>query len=151
MSSSIWPPANFDEWPSTRIGALVINGIIILCMIVPWTRRIIFVNSWKQCCCVHNCDCHEFWKAFILGGLLGMFLHFIPCIWWTCDWGEYDGEGVRGAIWFISWPIIGLIILWLECHREDRTTGEQLQLVDEGQQVEDVVAVKNHTDNHLPA
>ena len=85
--SSIWPPANFTEWPSTRIGALVINGIILLLLMIPITRRFIFVDSWKKCCCC----CHEFWKALLLGCLIGMFLHFIPCIWWTCDWGEYDG------------------------------------------------------------
>lgn len=23
-----------------------------------------------------------------------------------CDWGEHDGEGVRGAIWFTTWLVV---------------------------------------------
>ena len=29
-----------------------------------------------------------------MGCLFGIWVHFVPCIWWTCDWGPYDGEGV---------------------------------------------------------
>jgi len=28
-----------------------------------------------------------------VGCLIGTWFHFIPCIWWTCDWGYYDGQG----------------------------------------------------------
>ena len=71
-----------------------------------------------------------------VGLLFGLWIHFVPCLWWTCDCtssigsflvflssvlrsttltenvpyanagGEHDGEGVRGAIWFISWTIV---------------------------------------------
>ena len=51
--------------------------------------------------------------TFFAACLFGMYLHFIPCIWWTCDWGPHDGEGVRGAIWFITWPIAFIIMLIL--------------------------------------
>eukprot|EP01062_Namystynia_karyoxenos_P045814 TRINITY_DN34128_c0_g1_i1.p1 TRINITY_DN34128_c0_g1~~TRINITY_DN34128_c0_g1_i1.p1 ORF type:complete len:216 (+),score=49.32 TRINITY_DN34128_c0_g1_i1:83-730(+) len=44
-------------------------------------------------------------QAFVLGCVAGLFLHFIPCLWWTCDWGDSDGEGVRGAIWFATWGL----------------------------------------------
>ena len=114
--SSLWPPANFTEWPPTRIGALTINAILLLLVAIPSTRRLILVDSWKICCCC----CHEVIKGAVLGFVIGMFLHFIPCLWWTCDWGEYDGEAVRGMIWFITGPIIGVWILWFECNRSKR-------------------------------
>ncbi|CAB9525468.1 expressed unknown protein [Seminavis robusta] len=116
--NEIWPPANFTEWPSTRIGALIIDGIILLLAIIPVTRRVIFLNAWDCCCC-----CPAVIKAVVLGGLIGMFLHFIPCIWWTCDWGEYDGQAVRGGIWFIGGPIIAAFILCYECNRSKGDEG----------------------------
>ena len=36
--------------------------------------------------------------AIAFGCGIGLFLHFIPCIWWTCDWGPHDGQGIRGGI-----------------------------------------------------
>lgn len=50
--------------------------------------------------------------AVVLGCLAGLWLHFIPCIWWTCDWGEHDGEGVRGAIWFSTWALTTAYLCW---------------------------------------
>ena len=38
-----------------------------------------------------------------MGCLAGLWLHFIPCIWWTCDWSINDGEEIRGGIWFALW------------------------------------------------
>lgn len=51
--------------------------------------------------------------AFLISCLCGMWLHFIPCIWWSCDWGYYDGQGVRGGIWFITWPVLFFVYLLL--------------------------------------
>lgn len=47
--------------------------------------------------------------SILVACVLGLFLHFVPCIWWTCDWGDHDGEGVRGAIWFVVW---GAGVVW---------------------------------------
>ena len=63
--------------------------------------------------------------AIIAGGcILGLWLHFVPCIWWTCDWGPHDGEGVRGGIWFLGWPFLSLA-LWRHdaAAREGRPRG----------------------------
>ena len=32
--------------------------------------------------------------AVLIGLLGGFWAHFIPCIWWTCDLGYYDGQGM---------------------------------------------------------
>ena len=41
-------------------------------------------------------------KALLVSLLFGFWLHFIPCIWWTCDLSENDGGQVRGAVWAIG-------------------------------------------------
>lgn len=40
----------------------------------------------------------------------------IPCAWWTCDWGEYDGAGIRGGIWLLG----GAIAAFFLCKRLSR-------------------------------
>ena len=55
--------------------------------------------------------CYNFLLGLFIGCASGLWLHFWPCIWWTCDWGEHDGQGVRGGIWFITWAIVSTI-LW---------------------------------------
>jgi len=52
-------------------------------------------------------------EVVIWGLVLSLWLHFIPCWFWTCDWGPHDGEGFRGLIWFISWPIITISLFLL--------------------------------------
>ena len=53
-----------------------------------------------------------FWNVcggpFFFGFWIATAVHFIPCFIWTCDWGYYDGQGVRGGIW-----IGGTLIAWL--------------------------------------
>jgi hypothetical protein len=39
-------------------------------------------------------------------GVTSLWVHFIPCFWWSCDWGEYDGAAIRGGIWFILWFVV---------------------------------------------
>ena len=29
--------------------------------------------------------------SIVMGFFFGLFLHLVPCWWWTCDWGYYDG------------------------------------------------------------
>jgi len=102
-----WPPANFDDWPGTRFASLVVDGLllaaVLIVLAVPLCRRKAArcPTSSNLCCLVTT--------GIIIGVLGGMWLHFIPCIWWTCDWGRYDGQGVRGGIWFASGAVLGII------------------------------------------
>ena len=104
----IWPAADFDDWPDTRVFALVFDGVVALVVIAA--LAVPRIRSWclrlrdsRRCC--RMC-------AFpvLAGCLAGLWLHFVPCIWWTCDWGPHDGEGVRGGIWFVTW---GAVTAWL--------------------------------------
>ena len=36
LSMSLWPPADFTQWPATRIGALVFMGIVWVLAVVAW-------------------------------------------------------------------------------------------------------------------
>ena len=53
-------------------------------------------------------SCSSIGTSIIAGFIMGMMIHFIPCIWWTCDWGDSDNEGMRGSIWFISGITFGV-------------------------------------------
>ena len=56
--------------------------------------------------------------GIIVGGcILGLWLHFVPCLWWTCDWGPHDGQQVRGGIWFLGWPVLSLALMWHDGRR----------------------------------
>ena len=104
-----WPAANFADWPGTRIGSLIYAGLFIVTVAiicaVPFARR---------CCCkVHRNPLGLLTvQAIGVGFAVSIFVHFIPCIWWTCDWGPSDGEGIRGGIWFILWALISVGICW---------------------------------------
>merc|ERR1712032_248361 len=68
----------------------------------------------------HNCIMwNGFGGPFFFGLWVGMAIHFIPCIWWSCDWGYYDGEGIRGGIWFGVWGIASGIFAWYYCKHRD--------------------------------
>ena len=63
---------------------------------------------------------HDVAYAIVFGAivnscLVGLYAHFVPCLWWTCDWGDHDGEGVRGAIWFTLWALLGVISIVSSC------------------------------------
>ena len=99
---SAWPSADWDDWPGTRIGGLAVFGGFVLAVIL-----ICVIPVARHCCCrIHRTP---MWlltlQAVGVGCIVGLAVHFVPCIWWTCDWGPNDGEGVRGAIWFIVWAI----------------------------------------------
>ena len=91
----IWPPANFEKecWPSTRYGSLIFLGVSIVLWCIP--------QMWPKYreCILWN----VFGGPFFFGLWIGFAAHFIPCIWWTCDWGYYDGKAIRGGIWFGVW------------------------------------------------
>ena len=88
------------------------------------------------CCCCPWCECKgveqlplddqttitsgcqpfhvlEIPSAVLGGCVAGLYLHFWPCLWWSCDWGEHDCEGVRGAIWFTTWVVFACVMLCL--------------------------------------
>jgi hypothetical protein len=52
-----------------------------------------------------------FGSAFGVGCVAGIFVHFLPCVVWSCDWGPGDKEGIRGAIWFSLWPLVTVLLL----------------------------------------
>ena len=45
--------------------------------------------------------------------MLALVAHFVPCAWWTCDWGPGDEEGVRGAIWFGGTAVLTIILCFI--------------------------------------
>ena len=81
VEKSIWPPANWTCWPETRWGAVSFAGVSIILLVIPQMWR-----HYKNCL-VWNVFVGPFFFSF----WLGFFLHFVPCIWWSCDWGFYDG------------------------------------------------------------
>ena len=99
-----WPPANFSVWPATRVTALIYCALLPLLLLLPCGKRR-----------VKGCERETCPRLFpiIFGCLLGLWLHFIPCIWWTCDWGPFDGEGVRGAVWFVTWAVVTAALYYL--------------------------------------
>eukprot|EP00965_Chrysotila_dentata_P110991 3668399-Pleurochrysis_carterae.AAC.5 len=52
------PEANWSDWPATRIGALVIDGILLIllitCFAVPWLRKRCLYNEvcYSSICCL---------------------------------------------------------------------------------------------------
>ena len=99
---SVWPPANWTCWPETRYGGIIIAGVSIILLLIPQMWR-----HYKNCL-----TWHVFGGPFFFSLWLGFFVHFIPCIWWSCDWGFYDGQGIRGGIWGVVWigSYIGLTV-----------------------------------------
>ena len=102
-------PANFMLWPGSRIGALAIFIIYPFLFIIPEVRQFhidLFRGYDGRCC--GSCG-GRFWGPIALGLFFGLWFHFIPCIWWTCDWGDYDGENTRGTMWFVPWAVISIV------------------------------------------
>lgn len=95
--SPTWPPANFQCWPGTRVSAMIYVAVYLTLLILT-SRKMMRCLNWNIC--VSPC---------FFGLATGLAVHFIPCIWWTCDWGYYDGEGIRGAIWFIVWAVVWVL------------------------------------------
>ena len=106
--STIWPAADWELWPLTRTGAVVIALWMPLLIFIADGRTCManLFTGWNGKCC-GSCG-GRFWGPVAVGCLAGLWLHFIPCFWWTCDWGVNDGEGVRGGIWFGVWIIVAI-------------------------------------------
>ena len=109
VESATWPEANFGCWPYTRMAANAFNGISIILWVIP--------QMWRH---YHNCIMwNGFGGPFFFGLWVGLFVHFIPCIWWTCDWGYYDGYGIRGGIWFTVWGAASGVFYWYYSQHKD--------------------------------
>ena len=118
-SDPIFPPLNWDWDQSTELRAAAIgfNGIVVvvlvICCAVPWCRG--------QCLAPIDWSTPRLILQAVVIGLVGsLWLHFWPCLFWTCDWGPGDGQGVRGAIWFIGWGVISAIWLCVGCARRQK-------------------------------
>lgn len=61
---------------------------------------------------------------FLVAALAGFWLHLVPCLWWSCDWGENDGQMTRGVIWGGSTALLALIGWLLAVRRYRRELGE---------------------------
>lgn len=109
LSMTLWPPANMNHWPETRVGALLFNLIVLVLVIlifaVPPLRRGVRSVAPRMC---HASMCCLIISSVAIGALGGIWLHFVPCLWWTCDWGPNDGEAVRGSIMFVSGAVIAM-------------------------------------------
>ena len=113
------PPPNFDDWPITRYGALGFLGVVgvalIVCLALPHCRRrFLSPADRKQ-------PGRLALQAVLVGLVVSLWLHFIPCIFWTCDWGASDGQGVRGAIWFGAWGLIAGAYVVASCYCQPST------------------------------
>lgn len=132
MSDDLWPAADWDEWPQTRTAALVFDGLVALIalasLVVPCLRRYVCPPCSK--CGKRDGCCQRFILPILIGLLCGVWLHFIPCIWWTCDWGEHDGQAIRGAIWFVTW---GIVTSSLCCMRSSRCKPTHNKHINEAQ------------------
>ena len=107
--TGIWPPSNFECWPATRYASLAFNGISIILWVIPqlWPKY--------RSCLMWN----VFGGSFFLGLWASTVLHFMPCIWWSCDWGYYDGAAIRGGLWFGGWAIAYGVFTWYYCKHKD--------------------------------
>ena len=91
-NDELWPHAEFETWPVSRIAALSVVGVLAIAIAFTAVQKYC-IKCWKGKSCGNCCDdclgpfCGPFW----IGCLGGIWLHFIPCIWWTCDWGLHDG------------------------------------------------------------
>ena len=115
--SQIWPPPNFDCWPETRYAGIAFAGVSIILFVIP--------QMWRH---YRNCILwNVFGGPFFFGLWLGLAIHFIPCIWWSCDWGFYDGQAVRGGIWFGVWigAYIGFTIYVCRHNKKQKEIAEQ--------------------------
>ena len=145
---TLFPPPYWESWPGTRIGGLLYVGVVACALLVVcatpgcWKTRATCLPRSRQCpwSCI---------QPVLVGLLIGLFIHFIPCIWWTCvqqhprvpparplswpparahrcDWGEHDGAAVRGGIWFITWAVVAIGMAIANCTRQDKGAGGDL-------------------------
>ena len=63
--------------------------------------------------------------ATFMACFIGIFLHFLPCIHYACDWGPDDIAAVRGSIWIGLW-IVGTIVFLITRQRVLRVEASHL-------------------------
>jgi len=110
---STWPPpsANFESWPAPRIGGLICFGLGALFFSFRPCRKKLRKSNRKNVILF----------PIVFGCIFGCWLHFFPCIWWTCDHTFTDGAGVRMAIWLVSWLLLTGIVLSNNIARRERS------------------------------
>jgi hypothetical protein len=109
-AGAMFPPANFALWPLTRVSALVYLALLPIICAIPVVRR----------CCLRNNKASRWGWPILIGLLFSLWLHFIPCIFWTCDWGPYDGAGVRReeeepVVWCVLWCVVWRVVWRVLC------------------------------------
>ncbi|KAL1503126.1 hypothetical protein AB1Y20_011189 [Prymnesium parvum] len=126
-SSDLWPAADWEEWPQTRWAALLFDGVVLLLVLasafVPCLRQYVCppCSRWGK----DSGVCQRLVLPVLLGLLCGVWLHFVPCIWWTCDWGEHDGQAVRGGLWFATWALVTAALCVGRARRAARLSREE--------------------------
>jgi hypothetical protein len=130
--SAAFPAATWDRWPGTRVGALLYNAIVLVFIAVVWffhRKEKRWAGAVVRYIRPHRRGCpHSVVHPCLLGFVLGLFLHFIPCIFWTCDWSEDDGEGFRGAVWFSVWGVTW-VVLTVWNHFAEDSAGDEKKLL----------------------
>ena len=109
METAIWPASNFDAWPTIRIVALVLDGVLLLLALV-----IVTVPRCRNRVCNTLASGqrplgYTILSSIAIGGIGGVWWYFLPCIWWTCDAGPYDGHGVRIGALCVCGSLLGLV------------------------------------------
>ena len=115
-NSTLWPAASFGagSMTGTRAGALVYLVAVFLIAVVAFTAPA--CSSFRRAWLPRRRRCPwSLIQPVVIGLVASLWLHFIPCIWWTCDWSSSDGAAVRGGIWFIGWLVIGVGMLVANC------------------------------------
>jgi len=90
-----------------RTAALIVEALVVVAAVAtiarpPLRRRVVRCDCHSNLCCLLT-------TGIAVGALGGIWVHFIPCIWWACDWGPYDGEAVSGGIMFVGGSLIGAL------------------------------------------
>jgi len=108
-AAAAWPASNFAIWPAGRIAAVVIDGLLLLLLLgivaVPRSRSAVctMIASSHQ----HSLG-HVLVGSIVFGAVGGVWWYLLPCIWWTCDGGPYDGHGIRIGFLSVSGPLLAL-------------------------------------------
>jgi hypothetical protein len=105
------------RFEAPRIGAMVFVCVALLFVFVAGVYACF--GGWPRW---YTASRARFWcaagvQAVLLGFVVGLWLHLVPCFWLACDLGPEDEPMMRGLLWFVSWPVIALLLL-LSCAGE---------------------------------
>ena len=76
------------------------------------------------------CDWPQTALTVLFSVFAGIWLHFWPCIFWTCDWGPYDGASFRGSILFLT-PLVLIAIL---CPLQTKVSFHKISGIENGRE-----------------